>query len=37
MFLISILSACFPEARLDLSVEDNVITLALEGYPPTQN
>ena len=28
-----ILSACFPEARLDLSAEDNVIALALAGYP----
>ena len=28
-----ILSACFPEARLDLSAEDNVIVLALAGYP----
>ena len=28
-----ILSACFLEARLDLSAEDNVIALALEGYP----
>ena len=28
-----ILSACLPEARLDLSVEDNVIALALAGYP----
>ena len=28
-----ILSACFPEARLDLSAEDNVIALALMGYP----
>ena len=27
-----ILSACFPEAHLDLSVEDNVIALALAGY-----
>ena len=27
-----ILSACFPEARLDLSAEDNVIALALAGY-----
>ena len=27
------LSACFPEARLDLSAEDNVIALALAGYP----
>ena len=27
------LSACFPEARLDLSAEDNVIDLALAGYP----
>ena len=33
MFLIFILSACFPEARLDLSAEDNVIALALAGYP----
>ena len=33
MFLISILSACFPEARLNLSAEDNVIALVLEGYP----
>ena len=28
-----ILSACFPEARLDLSAEDNVIALALARYP----
>ena len=28
-----ILSSCFPGARLDLSVEDNVIALALAGYP----
>ena len=28
-----ILSPCFPDARLDLSAEDNVITLALAGYP----
>ena len=28
-----ILSACFPEACLDLSAEDNVIALALAGYP----
>ena len=28
-----ILSACFPEARLDLSAKDNVIALALAGYP----
>ena len=27
-----ILSSCFPEARLDLSAEDNVIALALAGY-----
>ena len=27
------LSACFPEARLDLSAEDSVIALALAGYP----
>ena len=27
------LSACFPEARLDLSAKDNVIALALAGYP----
>ena len=27
-----ILFACFPEARLDLSAEDNVIALALAGY-----
>ena len=27
------LSACFPKARLDLSTEDNVIALALAGYP----
>ena len=33
MFLIFIQSACFPEARLDLSVEDNVIALALARYP----
>ena len=32
MFMIFILSACFPEARLDLSAEDNVIALVLEGY-----
>ena len=28
-----ILSACFLEACLDLSAEDNVIALALAGYP----
>ena len=28
-----ILSACFPDAHLDLSAEDNVIALALAGYP----
>ena len=28
-----ILSSCFPSARLDLSAEDNVIALALAGYP----
>ena len=28
-----ILSSCFPGARLDLSAEDNVIALALAGYP----
>ena len=28
-----ILSSCFPNARLDLSAEDNVIALALAGYP----
>ena len=28
-----ILSSCFPDVRLDLSAEDNVITLALAGYP----
>ena len=28
-----ILSARFPEARLDLSAEDNVIAQAFEGYP----
>ena len=28
-----VLSACFPEARLDLSAEDNVIALALVGHP----
>ena len=28
-----ILSSCLPEARLDLSAEDNVIALALAGYP----
>ena len=33
MFLIFILSACFPKARLDLSDEDNVMALALAGYP----
>ena len=33
MFLIFILSSCFPEARLDLSDEDNVMALALPGYP----
>ena len=27
-----ILSACFPDARLDLSAEDNVIALVLAGY-----
>ena len=28
-----ILSSCFPDARLDLNAEDNVIALALAGYP----
>ena len=28
-----VISTCFPEARLDLSTEDNVIALALAGYP----
>ena len=28
-----ILSSCFPDARLDLSAEDNAIALALAGYP----
>ena len=28
-----ILSSCFPSARLDLSVEDKIIALALAGYP----
>ena len=28
-----ILSSCFPDARLDLSAEDNVTALALAGYP----
>ena len=28
-----VLPSCFPDARLDLSVEDNVIALALAGYP----
>ena len=28
-----ILSSCFPGARLGLSAEDNVIALALAGYP----
>ena len=28
-----ILSSCFPDACLDLSAEDNVIALALAGYP----
>ena len=28
-----ILFSCFPDARLDLSAEDNVIALALAGYP----
>ena len=28
-----ILSSCFPDARLDLSAEENVIALALAGYP----
>ena len=28
-----ILSSCFPGARLDLSAKDNVIALALAGYP----
>ena len=28
-----ILSSCFPGARLDLCAEDNVIALALAGYP----
>ena len=27
------LSSCFPGARLELSAEDNVIALALAGYP----
>ena len=27
------LPTCFPEARLDLNAEDNVIALALAGYP----
>ena len=33
MFMIFILCACFPKARLDLSAEDNVIALMLAGYP----
>ena len=33
MFLIFILSSCFPEARLDLSAEDNVMAITLAGYP----
>ena len=28
-----ILSSCFPDARLDLSAEDNAVALALAGYP----
>ena len=28
-----VLPSCFPDARLDLSVKDNVIALALAGYP----
>ena len=28
-----VLPSCFPDARLDLSAEDNVIALALSGYP----
>ena len=28
-----VLSSCFPDARLYLSAEDNVIALALAGYP----
>ena len=28
-----VLPSCFPNARLDLSAEDNVIALALAGYP----
>ena len=28
-----ILSSCFPDSRLDLNAEDNVIVLALAGYP----
>ena len=28
-----VLPSCFPDARLDLSAEDNVIALALAGYP----
>ena len=28
-----ILSSCFLDARLDLSAEDNIIVLALAGYP----
>ena len=27
-----VLPSCFPDARLDLSAEDNVIALALAGY-----
>ena len=28
-----ILSSCFLDARLDLSAEDNVVAIALAGYP----
>ena len=28
-----VLPSCFPDAHLDLSAEDNVIALALAGYP----
>ena len=28
-----VLPSCFPDARLDLSAEDNVIVLAFAGYP----
>ena len=28
-----ILSSCFPDACLDLSAEDNVVAIALAGYP----